>query len=163
MNKRLGFMLILMVIIIIGCTRDETTIKKAIEQLDYKVYVPSYIPAELELETAVLKDGLILISYQNVDGTKYVEFSQDATSRALNIEGLLTFKKSGEDPYERNATRRIQEIGPFVGVYDINEKLTSYSYEFIKPNLQSDSYPFYWISSVGIPEAEFLKIVSSLK
>ncbi len=163
MNKRISITLVMMLILLAGCTRDETTIKKAIEQIDYKVYVPDYIPTELELEKALLKDGLIVITYQNLDGTKYVEFSQDATSRALNIEALLEFTKTGEDPYERNSSRSIKEIGPFVGVYDANEKLLSYSYEFIKPNLQSDSYPFYWISSVGISEAEFHKIILSLK
>ncbi|MBU8907520.1 hypothetical protein KH400_12970 [Desertibacillus haloalkaliphilus] len=140
---------------------------KAVEELEYDVLVPSYIPAEFELEQVIYEGDLFLLTYSNADNTSYVEISQRQYARALHSERLLEYTEKGVDPYEANPDLSYQMIDNFVGEYKLNDHVNglNLSYEFIPaiPKTEIDWYPFYRIVSVGIDEEEFQKVIKSLE
>ncbi|UCZ51475.1 hypothetical protein LGQ02_11360 [Bacillus shivajii] len=163
-KKILVFCLFLAFLLMAACSNNEDIITKAVEELDYDVLVPSYIPSELELEEVILEGDLFLLSYTNADNTAYIEITQRQFARALNTERLMQFTENGEDPYEAIPHLSYLVIDNFVGEYKVNENVDNVSYQFIPaiPRTDIDWYPFYWANSVGIDEEEFQKVINSL-
>ncbi|WP_047984372.1 hypothetical protein [Ornithinibacillus californiensis] len=83
--------MISMFIIFTGCSNEENTIEKAVEELDYNALVPSYVPTGLELNDAVLEGELFIQSYSNEDESVFLEISQNQEAKGLNINRLLEF------------------------------------------------------------------------
>ncbi|WP_078553541.1 hypothetical protein [Bacillus alkalicellulosilyticus] len=155
----------IMIFAIVGCSNHEKTIQSANEKLDFQIVLPSYIPSSLELSRANLDETILLLSYQNEDGTQYVEFIQDNLSNPLNIKALKNYIYDGEDPYQYVPFKSYLIIGDFVGEYKEIPHLNAFHYQFIP--LMSQSYNeyqvYYSIYIVGLDVEEFHLIIESLK
>lgn len=88
---------------LVACSDKEKVIKKAGKKLEYNALIPSYLPAELELEKVVLGE----------------------TSLCKLTQMMIT------DPYETNPNFSYVMIENFVGEYKINSNLNSIDYQFI--------------------------------
>jgi hypothetical protein len=157
--------LLITFLLMVGCSNNKDTLTKANEELEYDVLVPSYLPSGLKLEEEILEGDLFLLTYVNSDKSAFIEITQRQNVRGLNTESLIEFTKDGEDPYEAIPHLSYLEVGNFVGEYRVNANSDNLSYQFIPsiPRTEINSYPFYWINSVGIGEDEFQKVVKSLE
>lgn len=166
MNKKffITFFIISMLIIFSGCSHKEGTIENAVEELDYDVLVPSFMASGLELDYAVLEEDLFVQNYANEDQSVFIEISQNQNTEGLNIDRLLEFLEKDIDPYEKIPGKSYLKIGDFIGEYDVYNN--SISYMFIpaipRSEIGEDWYPFYRMTSVGVAEEEFQKVVQSL-
>ncbi|MBB5171933.1 hypothetical protein [Texcoconibacillus texcoconensis] len=162
-KKLLGSCLFLLFLLISACSNNEDVITKAVEELDYDVLVPSYIPAEFELEEVVFEGDLVLLSYTNADNSAYIEITQRQYASSLNTEKLLEFTETGDDPYEVIPHLSYLMVNNYVGEYKVNDNSDNISFQFIPASAEIDWHPFYWVNSVGIDEEEFQKVIKSLE
>lgn len=164
MRNRKYLLNLIIVFFIVGCSSDQDVIKKAVNELDFKVLLPNYVPEELKPERPYFEDEIFILTYKNRGGSKYIEIIQDNCINGLNTHIVRDFVQTEEDPYKNLPNMSYVIIGEYVGVFSINDKLDNLNFVFIPLSLSSENhYPFYMINSVGVDVEEFHEVIKSLK
>ncbi len=168
MRKKLFyFCLTIVSVLIVGCSNnvdEQQVIDDAIEDIEYHVLLPEYIPSDLKFKSVITDYNLFRISYENGDGTKRIHITQDDHTY-LNWERLLKFAETGENPYDKSPDFTYLKIGDFVGEYKKtpNKEFFQFSFIPIIPRDEISMYPYYRVVSVGLEENEFNKVIESLQ
>ncbi len=172
MLKKLMFA-IFYFLLLSACSNNESIINKAIQDLDYKIYLPEYLPPDLYLDKSTLTDQALALSYMNSDRTISIEIRQDGGMiwSYPYTHTILEYIKTGENPFGRIPNRSPLQIGDYIGVFETitDADTDTYMYKFLPVSIiyeiefLRDLPPYYEITSFNLDEDEFIKVIESLK